>query len=166
MAGTEVTGERVAEYERQTWMNQLAVVINQAARAGAANEAVIARVREVEQQLADGDRIRQQVQQELTESQAALQHALQERDALSGQVDSLVDALDRQQNMHDRLLEKWTAALEEQNRLRELVRIHGGDPEPPTEDDGGPDEEPRADEPEASSDGDEKPGPGAAGSVR
>jgi predicted nuclease with TOPRIM domain len=71
----EVPMSRAMEFERATWANQLAQVVEQNGRLQAANEAVIGRVRELEQEL---EKVREQ------------------REALARAVDRLEERLARQ----------------------------------------------------------------------
>ena len=55
MGSAEVSRERVTDVERNIWVNKLAETVQENARLSVANEAIIARVREVE---AEADQLR------------------------------------------------------------------------------------------------------------
>jgi hypothetical protein len=166
MAGAEVSYERVGVFERQTLLNMLATAVNESARNQAANEAIIGRVREVEQEMADADRVRQQLQETAVATQRDYEACIRERDALT---EKLGAAKDQYGKSYSILQDAHRSEVEEGSRLRQLVRDLGGDPTQPGDDDGGPDVEARVesdDEAEDPDAGDDDTGTGVPGPVR
>lgn len=130
MGGAEVTAERLAAHQAGAWSRHFAAALDEAARLAAANEAIVGRVRELEQELADLQRINQQISDQNNETQQAIRAVVEERDALAGRLDSAGRQFDKQMDL---TIDKWSAASSERDRLRQLVRDLGGDPEPPGE---------------------------------
>lgn len=131
MGGMEVTADRLLAHESGAWGRHFAAALSESARLSASNEAIVGRVREVEQQLADADQITQQVREENRQSQEAVRSLVEERDALASQCDALGRSVERGEERHREITEKWADALEEKNRLRQMVRDLGGDPDLP-----------------------------------
>lgn len=142
MAAAEVSYERVGVFERQTLMNMLATAVNESARNQAANEAIIGRIREVEGELADNDRIRQQLTEAHTGVQRDYEACIRERDELT---EKLGAAKDQFTKSYEAQQEHLRTVLLEGTRLANLVHKLGGDPNPPIDDAGEPDEEPTPD---------------------
>lgn len=162
MTGAEVSYERVGVFERQTLLNMLATAVNESARNQAANEAIIGRVREVEQELADSDRIREQLTEAHTSVQRDYEQCIRERDSLSEENGALAAEVNRQAESYLVLQAAHRQEYGESERLRQMVRDLGGNPNPPED---AKEEDDRVDDEGAASDRPGDPEPGPAGPV-